>query len=176
MKQLFITLAIGLLGGLIGASLLSSANLGAAQNLTTVGNPWSFTNLTSPGGGGGVTMASSTLTRFKVAQDGTQVTGINTGFCNIYAYATTIAASSTGAVDCQTGTASLSPLQGVAVNDVCFVGQATTTPNTVNGLVFQGSASTTNGYISMRVINNTGGTFTWTAAASTSIPYVCLDL
>lgn len=177
LKTLGIALGAGLLGGLLISLVMSDSGfLGAAQNRTTVGNPWSFTNTTSPGGGGGVTFASTTMTGFKIAQDGTRVTGLNTGTCNIYADVS-IAATSTEAVDCGGGALGQTALQGISAGDVCWIQQATSTTPVLNGIdAIKANASSTSGFLTLGVSNLTGGTFTWTAAASSSWQYLCLDL
>lgn len=106
---------------------------------------------------------------------GTAVTGLNFGKCIILPYATTIAASSSAQVDCQASVNSLAPLPGITINDTVFASLSTSSSNTFGGLsVDEVSASSTAGYISMRITNLTGGTFTWTATATTGISYFAL--
>ncbi len=105
---------------------------------------------------------------------GTALTQIKKGTCTIFAYATTIAASSTGNVDCQAGVAALTSLGDVLKTDLVFIQMPTSTPTTSNGMQYYASASSTSGFISLRVINNTGTTFTWTSQASSSIPYIVI--
>lgn len=120
--------------------------------------------------GGTVSLTST----FKLGANGTTESRINSGFCNIQASGTTIAASSTKVVDCGAGTTGGTALTGVTAGDRCFLGQSTTTPATSNGLIIAGaSASSTAGFITAVLSNLTGATFTWTAAASTSLPYHC---
>lgn len=103
---------------------------------------------------------------------GSQIQGMFAGNCIIYAYATTIAASSTATVDCQAGAGALTALPGLQAGDNVFVHATSSWPTTAQGLLISSSqASTTNGYISLKLINNTGTTFTWTNTASTSIQY-----
>lgn len=121
---------------------------------------------------------------FAVGSAGTSVTQLNTGTCYIQPYATTIAASSTANVDCQataaigspTNTAVDTPLLGVRNLDNVVASLSTTTAGTTfEGLDLIGtSASTTNGYITLRLSNATGGTFTWplTGTASGTASYV----
>lgn len=118
--------------------------------------------------------ATTFTSTFKLGTNGTTESRINSGFCNIQASGTTIAASSTKVVDCGGGTTGGTALTGVTAGDRCFLGQSTTTPATSNGLIIAGaSASSTAGFITAVLSNLTGGTFTWTAAASTSLPYHC---
>lgn len=106
----------------------------------------------------------------KVGSSGTTVNGLNYGICYIQASATTISASSTVTVDCQASTSGANTaLTGITAGDTVFVKFATTTSTTFAGLsVLGASASSTSGYITMKVYNGTGGTFTWTSGASTT--------
>lgn len=101
---------------------------------------------------------------------GTLESGFNFGTCYVQASSITIAASSTATVDCQAGTTGTqSALTGVSTNDNVSVQFSTTTPTTFQGLTVLGaSASSTAGYITMKVYNGTGTTFTWIASASTT--------
>lgn len=102
---------------------------------------------------------------------GTQINGLNMGQCYIQAYATTIAASSTAKVDCQATqavggitTALDSILNGVSTNDNVQATLATSTEVNVAGqglVVVAASASTTPGFISLLIANNSGAVFTW---------------
>lgn len=130
------------------------------------------------GGGGnfaGVTHLSGLsigTSGLKVGSSGSTVTSTKIGNCTIFAYATTIAASSTANVDCQGGAAALTAISGIQAGDFVFVQMPTTTPTTFEGLQLRGaSASTTSGYIHLKLYNGTGTTYTWTAAASSSIQY-----
>lgn len=170
-------LSLLIIAFMIVSNLFGSAPMLGALDRTTVGNPWTFT---STGQGNGVIMASTTITAEKVGQTGTQITRINTGICYIKAYAATIAASSTAAVDCQ-ATAVVDPsgasaLTGVTMGDNVLVQLSTTTAQLSTagnlGLTITGaSASTTSGYIVLRIANMLGTTFTWpigTAATGTA--------
>ncbi len=113
---------------------------------------------------------------------GTAVTGLNFGTCFIKAYATTIAASSTGQVDCQAtaipiagpGTA----LAGITYGDKIVATLATSTAGTLSeGLDINAvAASSTAGWITLIIANNTGGTFTWpiTGSATGTANYIAL--
>ncbi len=97
------------------------------------------------------------------------------GTCTIQSTANTIAASSTVNASCQAATTgALTALSGIVNGDLIFLQQPTTTPTTFGGLVFVASASSTAGFIHMKIINNTGDTFTWTSTASSSIPYIAI--
>ena len=142
---------------LVSSSLFegSGSLFGARADLTTVTNPWTL----------------------KIGQNGTALTRVNSGFCNIKTGVATIAASSSIAVDCGGGSFGATALIGITVTDRVLLGQPTTTPaigaNAGTGLqVLGASASTTAGFITVILFNGTGGIFTWTAAASSSWPYV----
>lgn len=113
-----------------------------------------------------------------IGASGTAIARKNAGFCNIHAPANTIAATSTQLLGCHAGTSNaLSALTGVSAGDSCLLTAPTTTSTGSNGgLVITGvSASSTQGYIDVRVANLTNSTFTWSAAASTSWAYGCND-
>lgn len=108
----------------------------------------------------------------------TTINQINSGTCYIKAYATTIAASSSATVDCQATAAvsagGIAPLAGIQYGDNVQSTLATSTAGTTfMGLAIGGaSASSTSGYISMRVINLTGATYTWpTSGNATGTAY-----
>jgi hypothetical protein len=121
------------------------------------------------------------LQGFQVGSAGTSIPRVNVGICYLQPYAATITATSTVSVECQ-GTAVIntpaltntSALRGVSSGDKVSVMLSTATVGTVvNGLHIAGAtASTTRaGYITLRVTNLTGGTFTWpigTAATGTA--------
>ena len=149
-----------------GKSPVFGAALPANVTNITSANPW--------------IMASTTITGFKAGQNGTKFTRVNAGTCYLQPYATTIAASSTATVDCQgfgavgsiaPAAASTSPLQGVALGDVIFATLATSTSasTTAPGLtILAASASTTAGYITLRIYNGVGALFTWATNAGTN--------
>lgn len=92
------------------------------------------------------------------------------GICYIAPYAATIAASTTANVDCQgtlawnaAGSRSTTVLGGVKNNEAVLAILSTTTAGTTfGGLDIVGSsASSTTGFIVLRIANRTGGTFTW---------------
>jgi hypothetical protein len=108
---------------------------------------------------------------------GTSIAQLNAGTCYILPYATTIAATSSAQVDCQgtaaigtTNTTLASALTGVAFGDKVQVTLSTTTAgSTVNGLVLGGAtASTTSGYITLKISNLTGTTYTWPVTGNAS--------
>lgn len=103
----------------------------------------------------------------------TALAGMNFGSCIIYAYATTIAASSTATVDCQGGTSTLTALTGVSSGDKVMAMATTSISSVSQGVsILSANASTTNGYITMTLFNGTGTTFTWSGGASSTIKYV----
>jgi hypothetical protein len=120
---------------------------------------------------------ASLLGGFTAGSTGTQVNGINYGTCTVLAYATTIAASTTGTVDCQGGqSGAFSALTGVSSGDTVNTFATTTIGSTTFGsVIIAGShASTTAGSIELIIRNNTGATFTWNNTASTSMRYIDL--
>ncbi len=117
-----------------------------------------------------------------VGSAGTAVSGINFGTCYVRPYAATIAASSTAQVDCQAtqnfmsgpGTA----LAGITAADVIQLDLGSTTVGTLFGGLKLRTAfgSTTAGWITLSVQNDTGATYTWsiTANASGTAQYIAV--
>jgi len=164
-NHLSLLIVLGLIISLFGSASPGVPSLGGNE-LTKVTNTYQFNNR--------VTLtASSTARTFKIGETGTQVTRVNVGTCYMRPYAATIAATSTALVDCQ-GTAAwdangTSALAGVTAGDFVVVSAATTTESTLAGLhVIAASASTTPGFIQLRVSNLTGTTFTWSTSATAS--------
>ena len=111
---------------------------------------------------------------------GTTLAGIRTGSCTIWAGATTISATSTAQVECQSATdgSLASGLTGVTSDSTCELTTASSTNTTLGSIVVAGvSASSTAGSIVARIANFTGTTFTWNSTASSSAKwkYTCLD-
>ena len=132
------------------------------------------TNTTSPESGEVLT------TTLQVGSSGTDINGIKVGSCTVWAGANTIAASSTVQAVCQSATDGTltSGLTGVTADSICNVNVASSTNTTILGLTVGGvSASSTAGNIVFQLGNQTGTTFTWTAAASSSSQwtYSCFD-
>ncbi len=100
--------------------------------------------------------------------------GAKANFCNIVSYGSvSIAASSSAQVDCDAGTTTPIAIFGIQKTDKILMSLASTSPTTGSGLAIQWSApSTTPGHITLRVYNGTGSAFSWTAIASTSLPYL----
>lgn len=112
--------------------------------------------------------------------NGTQLAAIKTGSCTIWASGTTITATSSQQVECQSATdgSLASGLTGITTDSICSLTMASSTNTTLGTLVVGGSsASSTAGSIVARIINLTGTTFTWDATASSSPKwnYTCLD-
>lgn len=121
---------------------------------------------TLSGGGtetGGVTFGTS----------GTTLNRLNFGSCAVVGYANTISASTTATVDCGSTGQVGGTLTGVSSGDLFDAYSTTTISCTTQGClsIVGSTASTTNGYGTLKLYNGTGGTFTWTGAASTSIVY-----
>lgn len=140
-----------------------TSGLGAtvAANVTTVSNPWRFL--------GGLTWGTN----------GTNINAIKTGSCTIWDDSTTITASTTDQVECQSATnGSIGTITGITADSICQLTMASSTNTTILGLDVEGaSASSTAGTIVARLGNFTGATFTWTAGASSSPQwnYTCID-
>lgn len=106
--------------------------------------------------------------------NGTQIARINSGQCFFAPAGTTITASTTVAVDCQAtamiSTTAAAALTGVTLGDNVQVTISTTTSQVgYGGLLLAGaSASSTSGYITLRIYNATGGTFTWPVVGTAS--------
>lgn len=103
----------------------------------------------------------------------TQINELNVGICYIRPYAATIAATSTALVDCQATAAwdanGMSALTGIAYGDWVNVTLASTTSSTFGGVHVSGaSASSTAGYIQLRLSNLTGAAFTWPTSGTAS--------
>ena len=110
-----------------------------------------------------------------LGSSGSAVTSLNFGKCNINAAATTIAASSTATVTCGGGTNGLTALSGVAAGASVQLSFATTTSTIFYGLNIVGvSASSTSGYFTAIVANDTGATYTWATGATTSLNYIAV--
>lgn len=141
-----------------------------AANLTRISNPWTFSSTATFTGA--VTMASTTITSHKTGQTGTQTSGANWGSCNILSSSNTISATTTATVDCAGGTGNGTALAGITAGDNVTLQQGTTTSTVWQGMTILGaSASSTSGFITLKLYNSTGGTFTWTTAASSSFRY-----
>lgn len=119
------------------------------------------------------------------------VAKVRFGTCALYdtsnGVASTLAASTTRAIDCQateplqSGAAAESALTGVVANDTVVLHFSTTTPTTTNStvgavsLTIVGySASTTAGYITAIVANNTGATQTLGSTTIRNLQYIIL--
>jgi hypothetical protein len=143
-----------------------------------------FTNLDIKAGGT-ITAVTSLISSgtFQLSSTGTTLNRINAGTCYVLPYATTIAASTTAAVDCQataliynTNTTRAVALAGVTAGDNVVANFATSTAaSTFGSISISGaSASTTPGYITLLVENLTGTTYTWpvTGTASGTASYI----
>ena len=136
-----------------------------------------YFNAASGGGfqGAGTTYltaaGSSTAATLKVSQTGTQLSAAYAGTCHLFTGGTgaltTFVASSTLQLDCQAtspklGTAQAA-LSGVTANDIVLLHAPTTTPTVAgraNFRVLGYSASTTQGYISTLLLNDSGADVT----------------
>jgi hypothetical protein len=137
--------------------------------------------VTSSGSGsytGANTFASTTVTNLKIGQTGTTTTGLWSGVCNIHSGPgiTTIGATSTISLDCQSGTGTqtaIPRLPAWQAGDRVFITQPTTTPTTNLGVqVVSANASSTAGFITLMVANYTGATYTIGSTATSSLQYL----
>ena len=133
------------------------------------------------------TGAATLTSTFTLGSSGTAATRFNTGTCHLAVASSTpltIAATSSVMVDCQgtnvlaSATASYSALTGITADDNVFVSAPTTTPTgTGSGLVVAGvNASSTSGYISIKITNLTGATFTFATTSAYGWRYWATDL
>lgn len=122
------------------------------------------------------TTAASTLTGVTIGSTGTAITRINTGTCYFAPNATTIAATTTKAVDCQAtaayGASGESALPGIVAGSNVVLTLSTTTAGAISGpgsgLMLSGcTASSTAGYITcgLTAIN---GVYTWPTSGTAS--------
>lgn len=106
---------------------------------------------------------------FQLGSSGTVSSGHNSGTCllNLGNTPASFSATSTINADCQganmlaTAATAQSALTGVTTNDVITLMAPTTTPSTFLGIKVQGcNASSTPGYITCRLTNETGAAYT----------------
>lgn len=103
---------------------------------------------------------------------GTAIGRINFGTCQIVAYSNTIAASSTANVDCSTNGQPSGTITGISALDTVDAFATTSISSLSQGVfIIASNASTTAGIIRLTVSNGTGGTFTWSNAASTTVAW-----
>lgn len=125
------------------------------------------------------TTAEDISSYFKIGANGTRTATDLYGACTIWAPSQTIGATSTQQAVCQSATnGSISAITGITTDAVCNVMMASSTNTTNGGLSIQAvSASSTAGTLVLRIANFTGGTFTWSAAATSSSQwnYMCKD-
>ena len=114
---------------------------------------------------------------FRISNTGTSFSRINTGFCDIYIASTSIAFGGfeTRTVDCGArlgtlGTPGLGTLPGVTSGDVVFLQRSTSTTAAMNGFTISGvSASSTSGFITLKLTNSSTTPTSILAAATTSL-------
>ena len=165
MKYL-IYIGLWVIGSLAGNALYYNLQdgemFGATIARTTITNPWTFASTTKQG------------------STGTEIARTNTGTCHLNFGVTpaSITATTSKQVDCQgtnmlaSASAVQSALAGVSANDKVFLEMSTTTPTTFLGLDFQGcSASTTAGYITCNLKNQTGAAFTPATTTTYNLQY-----
>ncbi len=136
-----------------------------ALDRTTVGNPWTFS--------GSVTLGST----LKVGSSGTTMAGLMAGSCTIWSSQNTITGTTTSQVECQTGGAVLTTtLSGVTADAICELTPPLAASSGLVDLILQGAvASSTDAGTITAHLASVGTSFTWTAAASSSWQYICVD-
>lgn len=110
---------------------------------------------------------------FVASSTGSTVNGINYGSCVLISDATTIAASTTANIDCGSGTNGKTAISGILANDTVIAFATTTLSSTYLGVnIVSSHASSTAGFITTQIANNSGAAFTWTNTASSSVRYI----
>lgn len=101
------------------------------------------------------------------ATNSTNISFQKTGTCSLIASAyTSLAASTTIAMDCAA--------TGAVTGDVVFAQFATSTNVGAGWLVTQASASTTAGFLTLSIVNNTGAAATIPASVASTTKYLVL--
>lgn len=98
--------------------------------------------------------------------NGSRIGLIAFGGCNLIASSFTVAASSSVPVDCA--------VSGVVTGDSVNAWFATSSSNGAGWLVTQSSASTTAGFITLRIVNNTGASAVIPASLASTTKYFVL--
>jgi hypothetical protein len=177
-------LKIGAIAGFLGLLLSIVALVGVnqpAQFIYKDANVGGYTDGTWDSNGGvlvdGTTIISGSGA---LSIGGTAVNSVSyltSGTCNLWVGGnTTIAASTTVAFDCQSGTlaaAALSDVPQWQSGDQVFLTAPTTTTQTFLGLDINAvSGSSTAGYIRVQITNKTGGTFTIASSSQNAYQYL----
>ena len=119
---------------------------------------------------GGLSERDIQAVSLKVGQNGNKISNLKTGFCYLAPTVPTIAASTTATVACQatlgwnaSGTYGITRLLGIVSGDPVIANLTSTTAGSLFGGIdiVGASASTTAGYIELKVANNTGATYTY---------------
>lgn len=109
-----------------------------------------YPTVTGPLPGGISTYDEVDASALKIGTNGSRVGPIIAGTCSLIMSNYTIAATTTVAADCA--------VSGVVSGDIVFANFATSTANFGGWLVPQSSASSTSGFITLRITNTTGAT------------------
>ena len=124
---------------------------------------------------GGLSERDVQAVSLKVGSSGTKANQLNYGSCQLQPDSATIAASTTARVTCHggnwsAGQAAFTALTGITSSSKIIASLSSTTAgSTFEGLVLTGvTASTTAGFIEMRISNQTGTTYTWSTSGSAS--------
>lgn len=116
-----------------------------------------------------------TARKFTLGLTGDAIGTVNFGQCAIWSGSATITASTTTTVDCSSTGFSGGTLNGLTAGDPIFAVATTSLSTSFGGVnIIAAVASSTAGYVTLSLANQTGATFTWTNTASSTIRY--LDL
>lgn len=149
----------GIWVALIAVAIIAVASLGIV--LTSGSAP------SSPSFGGVTNYDEVDATAIKIGgSNGSRIGLIAFGGCNMIASSFSFAASSSVAVDCA--------VPGVVTGDSVEAWFATSSSNGAGWLVTQSSASTTAGFITLRIVNNTGASAVIPASIASSTKYLVL--
>lgn len=108
----------------------------------------------------------SFLQGLQIGSRGTDLKALQKGTCSMIAASFTIAATSSVPVDCA--------VAGAVSGDTVFAGLATSTAVYGGWEVINASASSTPGFITLRLVNNTGASAVIPASIASSTPYLLL--
>ncbi len=145
MNKLYVSLAIVIvfIGGIIGYALHGNGpSFGAAadcQSTTCLSGGLSITS--------GLLQSNGT---FQVGSSGSSLSQVLATTCSLIYTNSSIIASSSTAFDCA--------VTGVVSTDKVFVQEATSTAAAAGWAIIGASASTTSGFVTFNIVNNTGAT------------------
>lgn len=184
LKIVVVAVVAGLLSGAVVALVGGNKSQPVGQTGTRFANGISADS-TSPTAGQvrGTTLSitsTSVLTGgATVGTNGSALDVVRVGICYPFIYGTSgnsITASSSATVDCSAANGSLSALTGVSSGDTPVLNATSSISTAGNGLVIEAvQASSTAGYITFVVRNNTGAAFTWSGVATPTLRFLNLS-